>query len=443
MRPALKLAAFTTLLAVAVLVWQRDGGGTRQYRVELANAAGLLVDDEVRMGGVEVGSVERLDVTPQTTVVATIRLRDDAGVLGRDARADVRAANLFGGKFLDLRAGNRAAPLAGGGTIPRARTGAPVEIDQVLDTLDSSTRARLATLIDQAGIGLAGRGEDLAAALADLPPTLRQSAQLLGQLGDDTARLGRVVERSDRVVATFARQRRALGALVTTAEAALREPGARPAAVAGTLREAAPLLQQLDRSLLQLRAAAEPLGPAARDLGLSAGPLRDTLVELPGVARAATPALASLRRAAPQLRSLARTSAPVLRRARRSVASLATFARDLDPVTQILAKDGRGAIGVLQGWARATQVADSLSHVFRGEFVFSPAALTSIFTPPGRVKQLQPRPARRPAHRPASPPTPTAEPRPRPTEPLKPVQDVVDQTTSAVGGLLDYLLGKP
>jgi len=99
----LKAGAFAALLAVAVLVWQRDDGG-RQYRVELANAAGLLVDDEVRMGGVEVGTVSRLDVTPQTTVVATIRLRDDAGAIGRDARADVRAANLFGGKYLDLHA---------------------------------------------------------------------------------------------------------------------------------------------------------------------------------------------------------------------------------------------------------------------------------------------------------------------------------------------------
>ena len=223
----LRLATLAVLLLVAVLLLARSPASTT-YAIDLPNAAGLLVDDEVRMSGVQVGKVTRLRVTPATTVVVTLSIRKDAGPLGRDARAEVRAANLFGGKYLALLPGDRRHPMAPGATIPAARTSAPVEIDQVLDTLDAGTRARVATLIDEAGVGLAARGHDLSTTLAQMPGTLAQSTAVARQLGSDTRSLGRLVERSDRVVASFARQRHELAGLVNTADGAFRAPGARP-----------------------------------------------------------------------------------------------------------------------------------------------------------------------------------------------------------------------
>ena len=47
-----------------------------------------------------------------------------------------------------------------GGTIPASQTTTPVQLDQVLGTLDASTRDRLVTTLDQYGLAVSGKGGD-------------------------------------------------------------------------------------------------------------------------------------------------------------------------------------------------------------------------------------------------------------------------------------------
>src|SRR5205085_567074 len=77
-----------------------------------------------------------------------------------DARAVIRErTQLEGNEFVDLAPGTPAAPEIGdGATIPVTRTGAPVQLDQVLSVLDAPTRRALIRTLDEFGKGLQGRG---------------------------------------------------------------------------------------------------------------------------------------------------------------------------------------------------------------------------------------------------------------------------------------------
>ncbi len=82
-----------------------------------ANANGLLVGADVRIGGVGVGKVSALKLDPQSfQAVATITIEDDVK-LPDDSSATIRSESLMGGKFLALEPGGSDKNLEAGGKI--------------------------------------------------------------------------------------------------------------------------------------------------------------------------------------------------------------------------------------------------------------------------------------------------------------------------------------
>jgi hypothetical protein len=69
-----------------------------------------------------------------------------------------------------------------------------------------------------------------------------------------------------------------------------------------------------------------------------------------------------------------------VRRLRPLAGELDTFASAFDPVTQTLDTGIGDLLGVLEGWARATQAKDAASHVFRFGATVGPGTLLSLLT---------------------------------------------------------------
>lgn len=117
--------------AVEISGWRI--GGSRLVEVELPHAAGLVEQNAVRIAGVQVGSVEHIEVEHDTAVV-TARL-DETIELHADVSAQVRAKSLLGEKYLELHPGSRDAPLlAKGARITLVRSA--FEVDEVLNALE-------------------------------------------------------------------------------------------------------------------------------------------------------------------------------------------------------------------------------------------------------------------------------------------------------------------
>jgi phospholipid/cholesterol/gamma-HCH transport system substrate-binding protein len=434
--------AAPVLLAVALT------SGTSRYvvRAEFPNAAGLRTGFNVTLGGVKVGDVTDVRLTKRDTAVATLELHSEAAPVGRDAQASIQSSNLLGEKVVALAPGDLRRPAPSGTLIPASRTSTPVELDDVLNTLDSQTRLALGTFLVEQGDALVGRSSDLAAALERLPPSLDDARRLIAGLATDNHALGRLIDRSDRILAATARERGPLGRLVDTAGGALDTLASRRAALAATVRRTPGALGQLQTSLAGLDRAAQPLIGAARGLRASAPGLAGTLRALPSFTAAARPTLAQLRAASPQLSQLARDATPVVRRLVPASQQLATFARTSSPVTDTFDRGIGDVVGLFEGWARAIQTRDAIGHYFRLGVKLSPRIvgdLTSGFIAPPSSRRRDPGP------RPGLPttPQPTAVPAPRAPDvsglrlPKLPLPGTPTKGGgNPVGKLLDFLL---
>jgi virulence factor Mce-like protein len=379
LRRAVVLVALAGMaVGAAALVF----GGDKGYVVyaQFRQAGGLRQGFKVRIDGAPVGKIAKLELDSRDRVVAELRIDDSAAPVGRDAHATARAADLLGEKFVDIDPGDRRRPAPSGSVIPPSRTGISVELDDVINAVDLPTREALHAFVSEQGASYAGRGRDLAALLGALPSSLDRTGELLSQFAQDNRALGRLVDESDRVVAAVAPERASLGRFVAAAGTTLDTLGRRSRELGATVRRAPATLVTARHALAALQGAAIPLAPAARGLRATAPTLIATLNQLPAFTAAARPTLRTMRRVAPTLRRLGRRGTPVVRRLRPLAGELDTFASAFDPVTQTLDTGIGDLLGVLEGWARATQAKDAASHVFRFGATVGPGTLLSLLT---------------------------------------------------------------
>ena len=124
--PRLSIAAFlgaTILVLAALVAYARNPSlfaRGREYQAAFRSVAGLNAGDEVRYGGLPVGSVTDIDIdtADATRIVVHFRIRKRVPIRV-DTRASITQVGLLGEPFLNLRPGApTAALLAAGGTVP-------------------------------------------------------------------------------------------------------------------------------------------------------------------------------------------------------------------------------------------------------------------------------------------------------------------------------------
>ena len=193
---ALRIALATglvVLLAVAISVvatpwWDRVTKDT--FVAYFANANGLYTGDEVRILGVEVGTVEEIDPQPNRTKVTFSVDREFP--VPADARAAILSPSLVSARAIQLVPAYSGGPkLAAGAAIPQDRTAVPVEWDDFRQQLEKLTESLQPTtpggvspvgeFIDTAADNLRGNGETA----RDTVVKLSQAVSALGDHSTD------------------------------------------------------------------------------------------------------------------------------------------------------------------------------------------------------------------------------------------------------------------
>ena len=291
---ALAVAVITTWLAFAQDV--PFVGGKYELKAVFENAANIQSRSPVRIAGVQVGEVkgvEPLEGEDASAAVVTMEI-DDAGLpIHEDAELKVRPRIFLEGNFfVELRPGSPSArELDSGATLPVAQTSSPVQIDEVLTTLQSDPRSDLQTVVRELGGALSGepapaedgdqdpdvRGETAGEALND---ATRDGAQALrgtaivndALLGTELHDLSRLIGGAGRVSAALASRERELADLVTnfnrTTQALASEDEALRRSVAllpQVLDRANPALDALNAAFPPTRAFAREVLPGVRE----------------------------------------------------------------------------------------------------------------------------------------------------------------------------------
>ena len=282
----------------------------------------------VRIAGVNVGKVTKVEHARkgEPDAILTMRIEDKGRPIHKDAFAVIRPRIFLEGNFfVDLHPGTPSEPILGDGdTIQVSRTSTPVQFDQILTTLDSSTRDNLKRLLEEYSTGLSGSGG------IGFNKSIQywQSAYKNSAIVND---------------ATLGQEQHDLSGYISSA---------------GTVAEA------LDRSPEALKGLITDLNTTANAFAREQDNLEQTVAELPRTLRAARPALAALNAAFPPVRRLivdlrpaVRSSGPTIdaslpfvRQARKLVsqAELRGLVADLVPTVPALARLNVATVALLK-----------------------------------------------------------------------------------------------
>lgn len=294
-----------------------------EVKAHLASGANIRPGyTPVRVAGVEVGQVTKVDRAENRGVIVTMKVEDGLGVdVRKDAQAHLRWRTLLGrNDYIDLLPGSKSAPELGDNTIPVSRTSGQIELDEVLEAFDADGRSGLKSIFDEFNVGF---GDPRAAgrAIQAVDPSLRQVAPGLRRLrGTEEGDLTDLVRSTSRMMGALGRNEVALSRLVTSGRVALGVTAARASDIGGMLQQAPGAMQETRATMARLRSTldeldplANALRPGARKLAPAAARARTTLRTLVPLL---TDARATLRDLSPSVRDLRVAStagAPVLR----------------------------------------------------------------------------------------------------------------------------------
>jgi phospholipid/cholesterol/gamma-HCH transport system substrate-binding protein len=156
-----RVAAILAIVAAIVLVAVLMFGGSDAYtvKVDFQNAGQLVKGNQVQVGGTPVGSIRDIKLDEHALAQIEIEVDDDHAPLHKGTQATIRATSLSGiaNRYISLQPGpDNAAEVADGGTIGADEATAPVDLDQLFDTLDPDTRKALQQVVQGSAAQLKG-----------------------------------------------------------------------------------------------------------------------------------------------------------------------------------------------------------------------------------------------------------------------------------------------
>lgn len=212
----IKLIIFTVVtVAVTGLLATTIGnfrfGGTTEYRAIFTDVTGLLKGDDIRIAGVRVGSVEKIEVEDRTLAQVTISVDKERRV-SASTKAAVRYRNLVGQRYIAL--------IEGAGSDTRLRSGGTIPLKQTTPALDLTVLFNgfkpLFTALSPKDINefsfeiiqtLQGEGSSINSLLA-------RTASLTSTLADRDAVIGRTLDNLNAVLGTVDRRDQKLSELI-------------------------------------------------------------------------------------------------------------------------------------------------------------------------------------------------------------------------------------
>lgn len=138
-KPLIGFSLFAIVsILVTVLVWNTLGrsveGQTKTYSAVFTDALGLKEGDDVRMAGVRVGKIDKIELGDGNNAQVSFVVQDEQTLFG-NTKALVRYQNLIGQRYLALEPGKGgdASELPAKGTIPVDRTEPSFDISALLN----------------------------------------------------------------------------------------------------------------------------------------------------------------------------------------------------------------------------------------------------------------------------------------------------------------------
>jgi phospholipid/cholesterol/gamma-HCH transport system substrate-binding protein len=256
-----------------------------QLKAELKTAQAVTPGQgqTVRVAGVRVGDISKVEVDEGNAVV-TMDIDQKFLPVYRDATILLRPKTGLKDMFLELDPGTQAAgEYEEDETIPVANTAPDVNLDEVLQFLDTDTRAYLRLLLVGGGEGLRGRGKDLGELLGSLGPINRGLARLNSEVAKRKENLANLIHNMNTFFGRVGEDSDGIAQLVDASNSALGAIASQDLDVRRATRLLGPTLSETRVALTETDRLATVLGPtlnSLRPFARKLKPINESLGEL-------------------------------------------------------------------------------------------------------------------------------------------------------------------
>jgi phospholipid/cholesterol/gamma-HCH transport system substrate-binding protein len=222
----------------------------------------------VRVSGVQIGEIGGVTLRNGMAVVQMSIDEKYKHLIRQDATALLRPKTGLKDMFVELNPGHTSAPVVKPGfTIPVSNTLPDVNVDEILSSLDSDTRAYLDLLVNGAGQGLKGKGgSELGQVLARFEPTNRDLARVNTAVAVRGTNLQRLVHSLRLLNTALAAEQGQIVQLVDSSATVFRAFASQDTNISRTISDLPGTLRQATATLAKVQTFANKLGPTARDL---------------------------------------------------------------------------------------------------------------------------------------------------------------------------------
>ena len=377
-----RVGATAALVAVVVLValLMFGGGGGYSVAVTFQNAGQLVKGNNVEVGGRPIGTIQSISLDENGQARVKMSVGSGFNPLHQGTTAIIRATSLSGiaNRYVELHPGPNSAPeIENGGPIGSDRSQAPVDLDQLFNTLDPKTRKGLSNFIRGSATQYGTRVAAARISLKYLNPALSASSQVATELVRDRVAFNNFVQQTANVVTAIDARHSDLAALISNANQTTNAIGSENVALSralgllpGTLRRAnttfvnlRSTLDDLDTLVNASKPATKRLAPLFARLRPLVRDARPTIRDLRQLIRRNGPNndLIELTAKAPKLDAVARDTFP------RDIAAL----RRSLPVLSYIRPYTPDFVGWVEKFAHAASNYDANGHFARIQPMFN------------------------------------------------------------------------
>jgi phospholipid/cholesterol/gamma-HCH transport system substrate-binding protein len=310
---------------ILLFLWVTFGGPTPfraktyEIKVPFNEATQLAEQSDVRISGVNVGKVQKIELAPNgKQALATAAIDARYAPLPESTRAILRTKTLLGETYIELTPGSREGEeLEDGGTLPEANIAESVQLDEIFRTFNAQTRAAFQEWMQEAAVAINGQGQSLSYALGGLNPTFTEFDKLFRVLDSQRLAVGQLFRNGATTFQALRGREGQLADLIQSSDAVFQTAARRDRDIEALFRAFPTFLDESRATFARLK-----------DFSLNADPLMRQLVP---AAEELSPTLIALSKLAPESKAFFEGLGPVIKRAPSGFSALRTIFRDEFP----------------------------------------------------------------------------------------------------------------
>ena len=383
------MSIFTlSCFGLLLYLWSAFGGPVPlkphgyRFNASFAEATQLAQEADVRISGVNVGKVKKIDLSDDGRTDAEIELQDEYAPIPQDTRAILRQKTLLGETYVELTPGTSTAPdIPEGGRLETAQVAPTVELDEILRAFDKPTREAFQVWQQDLGKGIEGQGAGFSEFLGVLPAFAEDTNEVVKVLNSQERATREAIKNTGVVFDALTERGDQLAQWIDNSNQVLRTTARRDDSIRALFQAFPTFIDESNLTLRALAAYAENTTPLLRELVPAGRQLSNFLVQASAISNNFNEFFIGLNRVIPASVKGLPASSRLLDDTRNLLAQLDPVLRNFNPFFEYIALFKREIAAMLANDTAVTQATDQIGqervHYLRLTSPVNPEALAT------------------------------------------------------------------